>query len=267
MKSNEELREIYDRVFATGAEHFFSKYKNGKDESETHSVVIGALGKIEGKTILDVGCGTGELAASLAELGAARVTGIDYSEKAISTARERYSQGNLEFLCRDIADWQEPVDVLVSCGTFEHMDDPQETLKKFASLIGFDGQIVLTCPHFYNIRGFIWITLQKLLDVPMSLTDLHSISPADMRRWADSAGLSVELFETFDDDRGNGPALIVDLEKRLTNALRDAKLPNHKVESFLAWLGDLLQYRESWPDALKLEGSNGLHKLVPIRTG
>jgi 2-polyprenyl-3-methyl-5-hydroxy-6-metoxy-1,4-benzoquinol methylase len=46
------------------------------------------LGDLEGRTVLDLGCGEGENSVLLARLGAT-VTGIDISPKAIEAARER----------------------------------------------------------------------------------------------------------------------------------------------------------------------------------
>ena len=54
------------------------------------------------------------------------------------------------------------------------------------------GQLVVTCPSFLNLRGHVWMTLQLLLDVPMSLTDLHFICPFDMERWAEELELRCE---------------------------------------------------------------------------
>jgi len=45
-------------------------------------------GDIEGKTVLDLGCGTGVLAIGAALLGAASVIGVDIDERALAVARE-----------------------------------------------------------------------------------------------------------------------------------------------------------------------------------
>jgi SAM-dependent methyltransferase len=46
------------------------------------------LGDLRGRRILDVGCGTGRLAAALAEVGRAKVWGIDASPEMVAVARE-----------------------------------------------------------------------------------------------------------------------------------------------------------------------------------
>ena len=38
--------------------------------------------------------------------------------------------------------------------------------------------------------------------------------------------------------------MLTDLQKRLTNALRDAKLDNTQVKPFIEWLEKVVRYRE-----------------------
>ena len=61
-------------------------------------------GDIEGKTVLDLGCGTGILAIGAALLGAASVTGVDIDERALVVARENAGLLNTEvrFLAVDV---------------------------------------------------------------------------------------------------------------------------------------------------------------------
>lgn len=56
---------------------------------------------IEGRRVLEVGCGTGYGARFLANRGAAQVVGIDRSLRRITEARHRYRQTNLEYRCED----------------------------------------------------------------------------------------------------------------------------------------------------------------------
>ncbi len=58
-------------------------------------LVAYSYGDIEGKTILDLGCGTGRLALGAAYLGAKEVVGIDIDHKAIKTAIENEMMVNL----------------------------------------------------------------------------------------------------------------------------------------------------------------------------
>jgi putative methylase len=64
-------------------------------------------GDIVGKTVLDLGCGTGRLALAASYLGAQRVVGVDIDKTAIKTASENSknagSRTNVEWVLGDIA--------------------------------------------------------------------------------------------------------------------------------------------------------------------
>ncbi len=55
---------------------------------------IKSIADVRGKRVLDIGCGGGIYSKALAEMGAATVTGVDFSEEALKGAREN---------CRDYA--------------------------------------------------------------------------------------------------------------------------------------------------------------------
>jgi putative methylase len=63
-------------------------------------------GDIEGKTVFDLGCGTGILAIGAYLLGAASVKGVEIDEKGIATARENAAklEADVEFILADVRD-------------------------------------------------------------------------------------------------------------------------------------------------------------------
>jgi cyclopropane-fatty-acyl-phospholipid synthase len=75
--------------------------------------------------VLDIGSGWGGLALYLAELCAARVTGITLSEQQLALARvraaEKALEGKVEFRLQDYRDVAEKFDRIVSVGMFEHV--------------------------------------------------------------------------------------------------------------------------------------------------
>jgi len=258
---NEALQKLYESVYTRGKEEFFSRFVNGKDISETDSVVWAAT-NYAGRRVLDVGCGTGETAAGIAGLGAKSVTGIDYAPAAIEQANARHQAENLSFEVKSLSDWKDDVDVVVSCGTLEHMEHPDVELRKMIQLVGCKGDIVLTCPYFLNLRGFVWMSLKLLLDFPMSLTDRQFISPFDIESWLIGTGMRLATVRPFDYERANGEQMLVDMRKRLTNALRDAGLPNDRVDLALAWLSKVVAY-EAQTSPGRFGGANALYLITP----
>jgi putative methylase len=75
-------------------------------------------GDIEGKTVCDLGCGTGVLAIGAALLGADRVRGVDSDPKAVEGAKENATllDAHVEFIVADVRD-TEVSDCLGSCDT------------------------------------------------------------------------------------------------------------------------------------------------------
>jgi len=80
--------------------------------------------------------------------------------------------------------------------------------------------------------------------VPMSLTDLHFLSPFDFEDFCKTHKYSL-TYKSIDQDWGAGDRTIVDFRKRLPNALRDAGLRNDRVTMFLSWFERALAYHQS----------------------
>lgn len=261
MKNKIILKKKYDQIYENDQKLFFSKYVNGKDISETNQIVLDNLPSLEGKVVVDLGCGDGELIYQMAKLGAKKAIGIDYSKPAIELANNSFQGPNLIYECCNLDDFKEKVDIVITNGTLEHLDHPGEILRKLQSILNAGGLIYVTCPHFYNLRGFIWITLNKLLEVPMSLTDLHNITPSDMGKWSIEANLKLIKQMSYDYSRANGERMITDMKKRLTNALSDSKFPTDKIDSLLDFCKNFFEYQQKNPNDLYLEGMSKLYIL------
>ena len=78
-----------------------------------------------GERVLDVGCGYGAVAYSIADRAGALVTGIDCSSANIAAARSRFRHASLRFI-EGLAPCgvpEEPFDVVVASNVIEHIDD------------------------------------------------------------------------------------------------------------------------------------------------
>ena len=89
MERKIDLEQIY-RIEKTYHDSIASEQKGladiGRYELESWSYIIEVIGDLNGKKILDVGCGFGRESILMAEKGAV-VTGIDISPKSIEVAK------------------------------------------------------------------------------------------------------------------------------------------------------------------------------------
>jgi SAM-dependent methyltransferase len=119
----------------------------------------GRLSADPAKRYLDMGCGTGELTLALARMGAGQITGVDFTPRAIETARThaaRLGLANVHFECCDLHTWNPPhkYDVLLSFDAFEHIEAPRQFLARMKEFIAPSGVAVLGFgPLFHSPFG------------------------------------------------------------------------------------------------------------------
>ncbi len=88
--SARDLAPDYGRHFGDLAARY-DELRSGPSDDAIEALV--REGDLRGRRVLDVGCGTGRMAATLAERYGATVSGIDPSVEMLEVARDRTSQG------------------------------------------------------------------------------------------------------------------------------------------------------------------------------
>lgn len=86
------------------------------------------LGKIEYSSILEIGCGPGDLAAAIVP-STATYLGIDIDSREVETARIRYP--NLSFAvgsAYELPVESKSIDLVIACEVLEHLEDPVKAL-------------------------------------------------------------------------------------------------------------------------------------------
>lgn len=235
--NNAELKKFYNAVYKKGERSHYTKLLFAKGRmAEDRIAVLGEL-SWKGKTVLDMGCGTGETAYAIAKRGAQAVLGVDYSHTAIEAAKKTYSHPRLSFLCQNVADMKGTYDAVITMGTLEHMDDPLGFLKKCKNLLRPGGSILVTSPNWVNPRGYVLLALKFLFDAPITRADIHYFTPHDFETFALKLKMNMS-WKTVDHEWSQGGRLIEDFEKRLPNVLRDAHLPAQKknIAVYIDWL-------------------------------
>jgi ubiquinone/menaquinone biosynthesis C-methylase UbiE len=87
-------------------------------------------------SVLDVGCGPGRNSVAFVQAGAARVLGIDFSERMLEIAREfscnHGAASKCEFLKADFmaCSFSEKLDAVVALGLFDYIGDAEDALRR-----------------------------------------------------------------------------------------------------------------------------------------
>jgi len=107
----------------------------------------------EGKTVLDVACGTGYGSAILITEGRAKqYLGLDCSNEAVGFANKHYKNEAARFFVGNAEELSfEGVDLIVSFETLEHLLKPDEFLKNCAQSLSAGGLLIISTP---NLRRF-----------------------------------------------------------------------------------------------------------------
>jgi 2-polyprenyl-6-hydroxyphenyl methylase/3-demethylubiquinone-9 3-methyltransferase len=147
---------------------------------------------LEGKTVLDVGCGAGLLTEPLARLGA-RVTGIDASPDVIEVARSHALSMGLEikYLAGDVQELDGEFDLVTSMEVIEHVADPGVFVNALAKRLAAEGLLLMSTPNATRWSKLLMITIgERFGQIPRGTHDFNSfIPPARMKLLLDDAGL------------------------------------------------------------------------------
>ena len=146
-------------------------YKNenlSRDEIEkrNNGVLLGYRTKrvlpiekmLEGKDILDVGCGYGEYSRVIAEKGY-NVHGIDRVESFVTIAKEFNTIPNTTFEKRDLFGSPFPdnsFDGIVFFETIEHVDNPVDFLKEFERILRPGGFVIISTPNSTSLKNIVF---------------------------------------------------------------------------------------------------------------
>jgi ubiquinone/menaquinone biosynthesis C-methylase UbiE len=139
-----------------------------------------------GNQVLDVGCGSGSITASIASLvgSTGSVTGIDTSEHLIELAKENHqSLNNIHFEVADVLQYA-PVkkfDVVSAARVLQWVANPTEMLLKMIALLKPGGYVSILD---YNHKKIQWSPA-----VPTSMQQFYNA----FLQWREDAGMDNEI--------------------------------------------------------------------------
>src|SRR3982751_1840187 len=161
---------------------------------------INRTAALNGKTVIDVGCGGGILAESMAQSGGS-VTGIDLSEPALKVAQlHLLESGNtVDYISISAEDFalQRPAafDVVTCMELLEHVPEPESTVRACAALAKPGGHVFFSTIN-RNPKSYLFAVIGAeyiLRMLPRGTHDyMRFIKPSQLARWSRASGLRTE---------------------------------------------------------------------------
>lgn len=176
-----------------------SEFKPLHDINPLRLDYINAAVNLNGKRVLDVGCGGGILSESMAHKGAI-VTGIDLGEKALKVAQLHSLESGVEVDYRLISaealatEVQHAYDIVTCLEMLEHVPDPASIVAACAKLVKPGGHVFFSTIN-RNPKAYLLAVLGAEYILQMLPKGTHDyakfIKPSELTRFARQTDLSV----------------------------------------------------------------------------
>ncbi len=160
---------------------------------------INRIAPLAGKTVLDVGCGGGILAESMAAVGA-QVTGIDLGDKPLQVAKLHLLESGREVEYRKVAveelasERPGSFDVVTCMEMLEHVPDPESTVRACAQLVKPGGHVFFSTLN-RNPKSYLFAVIGAEYVLKLLPRGTHDyakfIKPSELAQFCRNAGLTV----------------------------------------------------------------------------
>lgn len=189
-------RDYWDRV----SDDFDSIYTHKKskfalwldrifraDMSERFDYTLLQATPISGKTILDVGCGSGHYSLALARKGAQKVVGVDFAPSMIQRAIQLTSDEGMSHICdfrvqtiEDIPE-TERFDIVIGIGLLDYFFRPEDLLRHMHRRAR--DKVILSFP-----RSNTWRAPIRKARLTLCGCDVYFYSASKVRRLIEESG-------------------------------------------------------------------------------
>lgn len=186
----------------------------GDERSRAFYELIARIGATDPRTVVDMGCGPGELTADLSRRWPkADVLGVDSSAEMIAAADEMLAGAaraagsagppRLRFEHMDACDWKPdgPVDVIVSNAMLQWIPGHESLLIRWVSYLADDGWLAFQVPGNYDEPTYRLLRELGLTDrwrerLSGVALNMQAVDPAEYLGLLTTKGCAVDAWET-----------------------------------------------------------------------
>ncbi|UAN50295.1 class I SAM-dependent methyltransferase [Serratia sp. JSRIV002] len=143
-------QNIYDNQTFFDGYAQLSRSVQGLDGAPEWSTIRSILPDLQGKKVVDLGCGYGWFCRSAREQGAAQVLGMDLSEKMLGKAKEMTKDPAIEYRQQDLEALQLPAasfDLVYSSLTLHYIEDLGKLFATVYQALVNGGEFIFTAEH------------------------------------------------------------------------------------------------------------------------
>jgi 2-polyprenyl-3-methyl-5-hydroxy-6-metoxy-1,4-benzoquinol methylase len=158
-----EPQNIYDDPAFFAGYSTLERFGAGWERAAERADLLALLPEVDGRHVLDLGCGAGQLARHLATMGAAEVVGVDVSERMLALARAEWAHPRVSYVreaIEEVTFSPARFDLVVSSLAVHYVEDYPRLVVRIAEWLAPGGVLVYATEHpIYTARlpGDGWV--------------------------------------------------------------------------------------------------------------
>ena len=147
---SDEPQNIYDDPGFFAGYSTLERFGAGWERASEHADLLALLPHVNGRRVLDLGCGAGQLAHYLATRGASEVIGVDVSQRMLELARTQWAHPRVSYQRVSIEEVNfapARFDLVVSVLALHYVDDYRRLVARIAEWLVPGGVVVYSTEH------------------------------------------------------------------------------------------------------------------------
>ena len=197
-KHDDKVATYFDKAsvtFDTFYDHKRTKFMQWVDQQfrsdvfNRYFLTFESLEPFKGKTVLDIGCGSGPYVVEAAKRGCKKVIGLDMAEGMLDLAKERAEKTGVLDRCefvkgtfpKDVP--EQTFDYSITMGVMDYISDANAFLNALATIVTERAVLSFPCYHWYR-------TPIRKIRYRLKRCPVYFYHAEDIEDWARSAGFS-----------------------------------------------------------------------------